>query len=1396
MTEENNRKILHYLNLRKKLLTKKSKKFNFSPKFYHKDSHLSLDSLYSSKISNNNLSDSQLFSNKKPKRIGNNVKQIEYIYSPRTTYILEKDEEEKLYNDLCTGFDPMTIKILKLYFKERFGELNEIEFITILKNYLPGWNPDLNNREKILVRLLSRLFKDIDLNCNEIITWEDFTDFLTKTSNNMNKKRFNYDLRLYKHANKNLENVSNNQFISYAFYIEKYNLIGIIIENNSIIEFYDADSLKKVKAVIDVRKTQIDIDQIQMKEFDLRAQNLIEQENKVKKIKLIINKENRINSFSLRNINIKEKIEKVSNDIKNDNKKKLKRIRTPDKLKEEIKEINSNALFEKKKKEFNRKLTILTSCFVNELDILFVSSSNNKISAWQYINGEFINVNQYEEEIIDQMDNAYAVFDSYLPQYTLDFEPIQKRLYSGQADGKILVWDMHKTKNLENYTLDFHKAKEEKEEEIKRKVSDFKFSQEENKLSQFTNSNKKDTAEAFPNREKQDLLFNLGIKMLVNVKRDMNRESVSCIKVLGKMQLLAAGYYNGNIILWDTLLHEYRKYYNDQTTGIYQIEYNIIKNLIFTCGFDHSIYVYDPFIDGYCIQKLVGHNYSINSIAFNVVSDELISIDIIGNIKIWDLNNNYSFQNININESIHYLKKTGNNKTKVQNKISSNQKMIFLNKVNKIFTYGEKLMIFGKESYYFPDLCDSQPILGCFYDKRLCLFYTICLKKIKIWNLFNGKLIRIYEEFFSNTEILCFCTDEMINRLYIGDNSGHIICLNLNYGYIIREFIPHKKEVISLCYFDKNNLLISLGIDNIIKIHNENETKENEIKKEIYLDNYNISSLNISTEYSQLIIGTTQGEIKYFDFNHLKIDSFALEPNYKKRFKNDSIISTLLLDEYPICLIFHESGRNLFEIIPPHLYSYIFFGEFAITGKFEELSEIKTNAKIISYSVDKKNKTLYFGDMQGYVYCYSIKKILNLFDSGIFDLNKEEIKIKKRSEEKINLLKNSNLEFLFSFMAHNEPIKYLKFFDINPSILVTVGNDRKVKLFTPKGKFIDELRQSMEKNKEMPIGIKYYFSDPFVSKINSDEVKQYEIVYRKDIHNFRFREKRILLDKMRNVNMSILDYSNKISQNNAQERLYLLTKNCGLDNNRSTPWKYMPNLDLILNEEKKDFEIKIKEIKKMEIKYNINNSYEALYDDSYFPKFFKDVDELKVKEFGDKLNQKLKAIKLAISKYEKSENEYENYEGEIKRRENINYKNEIKLLYGNKIGKKGKLEKINKYDKERNFILGINKIGFKNISNQFNFYKEDFNRNLEQLENRLDNQFNFSFSRIINNTDISKIKKKNINHLKINNNIKKKFLPSLDNSLRRNCISPSNIIPKIEKGFNKDEIKLKKVQFS
>lgn len=44
------------------------------------------------------------------------------------------------------------------------------------------------------------------------------------------------------------------------------------------------------------------------------------------------------------------------------------------------------------------------------------------------------------------------------------------------------------------------------------------------------------------------------------------RDSVSFILLISKIQILAASYYNGLIVLWDTLLMEQRKIYKDHKT--------------------------------------------------------------------------------------------------------------------------------------------------------------------------------------------------------------------------------------------------------------------------------------------------------------------------------------------------------------------------------------------------------------------------------------------------------------------------------------------------------------------------------------------------------------------------------------------------------------------------------------------------------------------------------------------------------------------------------------------------------------------------------------------------------------------------------------------------------------
>jgi len=120
-------------------------------------------------------------------------------YSPRTEYSVKLEEEEEMYSELKQNFDPITIKIIKKHFKERLGALKKEEMVAILKNHLLGFLPNHPDREKIMVRLLSRLFGDIDLNDNGDLEWNEFTNYIIHLggSGGGSKSSVSYRLKFY-----------------------------------------------------------------------------------------------------------------------------------------------------------------------------------------------------------------------------------------------------------------------------------------------------------------------------------------------------------------------------------------------------------------------------------------------------------------------------------------------------------------------------------------------------------------------------------------------------------------------------------------------------------------------------------------------------------------------------------------------------------------------------------------------------------------------------------------------------------------------------------------------------------------------------------------------------------------------------------------------------------------------------------------------------------------------------------------------------------------------------------------------------------------------------------------------------------------------------------------------
>ena len=1287
---------------------------------------------------------------------GNEIRKFENIYSPRTTFIMHQEKEEQLFQDLGKCFDPITIKIMKSFFKERLGEIEKNEFIGLLQNNLLTWHPELPNRELIMNKLLAKMFEDIDIDNNKKISWDELMEFVMSSSYSINARK-SYESKSFIPMQKIIDVSEYTEIVSHAFYIDKYNLIGIVIEGKSFILFYDGENCKKQKTYIDVKQTQQKIDQMKYQELEEKAIEKLEksEEEKLVKLKKYLNQK-------IKGISNSTDFEKNfgRNEKANFDFKFLTSKETPKKANEVVKLLNSDN-FKIGKKDFNKKLTILSTVFVNEYDVLFVSSSNNKISAWKYLENEFKNINMIDGDLKDKYDITCSILDAELPQQTLEWDPIQKLLYSGQADGKILMWDIHKSKNLHNSTLDFEVAKKKHDEDLRKhriiNVDEIEVKNDNydeltirQYLHQITERNyNTNTFEKVQEKGKKIKLY--GNNAFLSNKMDFNLDttSVSCIKFIEKMQFLAAGYYNGILILWDTLLKEHRKFYTDQKTGIYQIDYDINKNLIYTCGFDHDIYIYDPYVDTKCIHKLKGHNYSINSIACINSDNDFISIDILGNIKIWDLSNYYNYQSINLNETLNMIKMK-NNQSQTKRKISSNQKMIYLPKVKKILTFGEKLMMFGMVSSKLSDLCDTQSVLGCFYKPLKFNFYTVCLKKIKVWNIFNGKLKYSFDDFLpnKNSEITAFYIDKFMKKIFIGDCFGNLLCLNLTTGKKLKTYESSQNEIISICHSQKLDLLITLDSNSMIRIYRDEDFNTNFLFKELTIENYVIKCLKINEEYSRIIMGTSSGEIKYFDLDHLKLEiaiNQKKEQSYKTN-KDDSINEIYAFEEYPLCLVFHESALNNFEIIPPSYYKYRSFGKFKnIINKDGKEKKVK----ITACEYDMNNMILITGDYFGYVKCYSLQNLIeNIKNLNFNESSPEDIKY-------LDNIEKFKMEILFYFEGCKEQIKHINYPSINPNIIVITGNDRRVKLFSAKnGEYIDEFKQSSENNKEYPIGLKYYFSDPFVSKINSDTELKYDTIYRKDIINYKANKLKQEINTMKSNRQPIIEYINNIIKINAKERLYLLTKDAELPFDKSSSWNYEPNLVKIKNHEKR--------LSMIEIKDKTTFEYNPIDSKHYYPKFINYLEPDKMRIFSDEVNNKMRKVQLNLAKIELNNEKFRHFSNAHPKKMNLSYNKENKIILDKKIANNFNNSKIAIKKKQ-------------DLRETFDNFKNDFNSRLNDIENMLESNIFYKYTFMHENKKYNKkylLTANNLFERKKTPNIKR--LPNITKEKTENQISKIN----------------------
>ena len=780
-------------------------------------------------------------------------------------------------------------------------------------------------------------------------------------------------------------------------------------------------------------------------------------------------------------------MEKLNNKIKYNNKEKEReRLPTPESVKREIKIINNTNNNDKQQNLKEIKYYPIYACFVDDYDLLFISSNNNKISAWRYDNkrNEFKNINNLEFNNINSNfeDNIKYIplYSCELPQYAMCFDNSLKVLYSGQENGKILQWDFSSSKPVHIFEIN-----DENKNNIyntmsvsnsKRKILNIlSFSKIER--SKLINGKKEKNKESEEKEEKKEKEKEKIIKYMSN--KDSKNKSVSCLLLINNLRLLCSTYYTGQIILWDTITKKPKKIYKDQKTIVYQAIYNPIKNRIYTCGFEHEIYVYDPYNEEIAVEKIKGHMSSISSISFNEENNEMISIDIQGIMKIWDTNNFTNFQTINIKESLNNEVNNDKQKMKKNLKLNSNFYVEALSNVKQIIAYGENnLILFEKGKTLNPNLCDDNLIIGCTFNSYNNELITISTERIKCWNIFNGKVNKIFENLMNGAEISIFELDKRNKKCYLGDIIGKIRCYNLINGILLKEFKSHNFGIVKIFHSLKYKMLITASSDLCIRLHSGLDNND-DIYREININNYLSTILkekkflkNFSFNESDniIIIALSNGWITYYDLNSNKYINDNSEKNEQGVIKRTPGLSSFIdLPNIKCLFVAYENGeRYIISKINNKYYHFLSGKKFCefIEDDNQDIKVNKIRKNIIYSSVyDDNSNRLIIGDHAGYIFCYELNKINEILEKNYN--SKEEILL--------SVKKNLIIPYIFKIQPYKQSITNLSIpISLFPKIFLSVGSDSIVKLFGfEKGNYIESLKQISIKYTSVPVAISF-----------------------------------------------------------------------------------------------------------------------------------------------------------------------------------------------------------------------------------------------------------------------------------------------------------------------------------
>jgi WD40 repeat protein len=813
----------------------------------------------------------------------------------RKEYERQLECEDDLLTDLTMNFDPFTITLLKKEFERVHDEVTQRTFVVILREHLSHWHPEMRDRDRILVKLLVALFKDIDINGNGTLQWDEFTNYILEKATTLTSRNKS---RIDSIKNYSISKVDPNHRsevpVERIVDLEFADRIGVIENYSNVIKFYHPETGAEMG-----RPLKIEADEMSYLHF---------------KGGVVAYKG-------------------------------------------------------------NRKAVVLNALAVNDpdLEMLMTSTNDCKIKCW-VANGSNFHSANYE--------GGFPVLVARNAQRAMAWDSMHKYLFTGERGGTINIWNL----GLKDRKKPFEVLKEG------------------------------------PSR---------------------HDNMITDLAAVPKLEFLFSSALDTRVILWDMITLKPKHVYKEHTKGVLALAFNTEYRLLFSAGFDHDIFVWNPYINSVAFT-IEGHNSSLIGVRCVPDSPQVISADIDGWVKIWDIRNFGCVQSFNLDEN-HAGRRF------------SLADFCFLKTQQRLVFAGRTLSFYDYDRNNNPLLVDDSMPLSAMHSSYHT-FLTPTPQRVKVWSAFTGDLHSVIA-LHNESEITCAELDGWAKRVILGDSAGVTRVYNIKNGALMKTLAEHRSEICALTSSVTLEIIVTAAADLSLYVHADKELRDTTVLKRIMMP-CSIITMLIVPDQKLLVCGTSEGHVTIRDAVEQGNEGTTLH-------QQGEITAISFLKGYFLLVVADSTGAVVVWGLPPLL------NKFSQVFSFTNVDSSDLPRTVLCMAMDNANMHLYTGDEKGLIKCFDLSPLCHA----------------ARNDERLF----ASLEpprLVIELNCHPEGVRHLSFV-LAPPAIISTGFDRRTLIFSlPTLTLIGSLQQGSVSNDNRPRERRFFL--PWNLQINTEQLRERE----------------------------------------------------------------------------------------------------------------------------------------------------------------------------------------------------------------------------------------------------------------------------------------------------------------